>query len=76
METMSQFNSQEANAIRDKKLKPVQLNCLYCIIKCERHSVALYYLVKEGDQKENRDRKEKRNGKTSKGKEAIKFVDR
>jgi len=49
METMSQFNSQEANAIRDKKLKPVQLNCLYCIIKCERHSVALYYLVKEGD---------------------------
>ena len=49
METMSQFNSQEASAIRDKKLKPVQLNCLYCIIKCERHSVALYYLVKEGD---------------------------
>ena len=28
----------------------VQSNCVYCIIKCKRHSVALYYLVKKRDE--------------------------
>jgi len=31
-------------------LKPVQSNYLYCTVKCERHSVALYYLVKKEDE--------------------------
>jgi len=48
---MNQFNSQEENAIRDKNwMKPVQSNCLYCIIKYERYSVVLYYLAKREDE--------------------------
>jgi len=37
---MSQINSQEANAIRVKIETSSVKNYLYCIIECERHSVA------------------------------------